>query len=27
MPPGLFRWFERRAGWHTLIRATLPAVR
>ena len=27
MPPGLFRWFERRAGWHTLIKATLPASR
>jgi SAM-dependent methyltransferase len=27
MPPGLFRWFERQAGWHTLIRATLPAGR
>jgi SAM-dependent methyltransferase len=27
MPPGLFRWFERQAGWHTLIRATLPASR
>jgi SAM-dependent methyltransferase len=27
MPPGLFRWFEHRAGWHTLIKATLPASR
>lgn len=27
MPPGLFRWFERRAGWHTLIKATLPPSR
>jgi SAM-dependent methyltransferase len=27
MPPGLFRWFEHRAGWHTLIKATLPAAR
>jgi SAM-dependent methyltransferase len=27
MPARLFRWFERRAGWHTLIRATLPASR
>lgn len=27
MPPSVFRWFERRAGWHTLIRATLPAPR
>jgi SAM-dependent methyltransferase len=27
MSPGLFRWFERQAGWHTLIRATLPAGR
>jgi SAM-dependent methyltransferase len=27
MPEGLFRWFEGRAGWHTLIRATLPASR
>ena len=27
MPRGLFRWFERRAGWHTLIKATLPASR
>jgi hypothetical protein len=26
MPPGLFRWFERQAGWHTLIVATLPAA-
>ncbi|HEY8550888.1 MAG TPA: class I SAM-dependent methyltransferase [Vicinamibacterales bacterium] len=26
-PPPLFRWFERRAGWHTLIRAKLPAAR
>jgi hypothetical protein len=25
MPPALFRWFEHRAGWHTLIKATLPA--
>jgi SAM-dependent methyltransferase len=24
MPPALFRWFERQAGWHTLIKATLP---
>jgi SAM-dependent methyltransferase len=24
MPPGLFRWFERQAGWHTMIRARLP---
>jgi SAM-dependent methyltransferase len=24
MPPSLFRWFERRAGWHTMIKATLP---
>jgi SAM-dependent methyltransferase len=23
MPPGLFRWFERQAGWHTMITATL----
>ena len=27
MPRRLFRWFERRAGWHTLIKATLPALR
>jgi SAM-dependent methyltransferase len=27
MPPGLFRWFEHRAGWHTLVKATLPAAR
>jgi SAM-dependent methyltransferase len=27
MPSGLFRWFEHRAGWHTLIKATLPASR
>jgi SAM-dependent methyltransferase len=26
MPPGLFRWFEHRAGWHTLIKATLPVA-
>jgi SAM-dependent methyltransferase len=24
MPRSLFRWFERRAGWHTMIKATLP---
>jgi SAM-dependent methyltransferase len=27
MPPGLFRWFERQAGWHTMIKATLPTSR
>jgi SAM-dependent methyltransferase len=27
MPKAVFRWFEHRAGWHTLIRATLPASR
>ena len=27
MPPGLFRWFERQGGWHTMIKATLPASR
>jgi hypothetical protein len=27
MPSGLFRWFEHRAGWHTMIKATLPASR
>ena len=26
MSPWLFRWFERQAGWHTLIKAKLPAV-
>ena len=26
MPPGLFRWFERRAGWHTLITGDAAAV-
>jgi SAM-dependent methyltransferase len=24
MPRRLFRWFERRAGWHTMITASLP---
>jgi len=27
MPAGLFRWFERQAGWHTMIKASLPAAR
>lgn len=27
MSPGLFRWFERQGGWHTLITATLPSSR
>jgi SAM-dependent methyltransferase len=27
MPSGLFRWFEHRAGWHTMIKATMPASR
>jgi SAM-dependent methyltransferase len=26
MPAAVFRWFERRAGWHTLIRARLKGA-